>query len=70
MQTDMTKLIVAFHSFAKSPKKKAKGSKHVDLEEALAIWAEQFNAKDSTATDKVLKERTNMMCKYCTLLLH
>jgi hypothetical protein len=40
------------------------------LEEALAIWIGQLNAKNGTAIDEVIKERMKMICKYYTLLLY
>jgi hypothetical protein len=38
------------------------------MEEALAIWLEQLNVKNGTATDEI-KERAKMMCKCCALVL-
>jgi len=48
---------------------RVKGAKYKKLVVALAIEMEQLNAKNSTATDKGIKDRTNIICTYCTLVL-
>jgi hypothetical protein len=47
-----------------------KGKKHEKLEEALTIQIEQLNVNYSNATDEVIMEMANMICKYSTLRLH
>jgi hypothetical protein len=45
------------------------GGKCEQLVIALAIGMEQLNAKNSTATDKDIKDTTNVICTFCTLVL-
>jgi Tc5 transposase DNA-binding domain. len=47
---------------------KMKGTKHEELEEALAIWVEQLHVKNGTATEEIIQERAKMMCKLCALV--
>jgi hypothetical protein len=46
-----------------------KGAKYEKLVIALAIGLDQLNAKNSTATDKGVKDTANIICTYCTLAL-
>lgn len=47
-----------------------KGKKHEKLEETLAKQIEQLNVNYGNATDEVIMEMANMICKYSTLRLH
>jgi hypothetical protein len=46
-----------------------KGAKYEKFVTALAIGMEQLNARNSTATDKGVKDTANIICTYCTLAL-
>lgn len=48
---------------------RVKGVKCEKLVLALARGMEQLNAKNSTATNKGIKETANIICTYCTLVL-
>jgi hypothetical protein len=42
-----------------------KGEKLKDLKDALIIWMRQMNAKNRTATDKVIKEQVEVLDSRC-----
>jgi len=46
-----------------------KGAKYEKLAIALAIGMEQLNAKNSTATDKGIKDTADIISTFCTLVL-
>jgi hypothetical protein len=52
---------------SKCQPKRGEGAKHENFEEALMISVRQSNAKNGTATDEVIEERTKGICKYVIL---
>jgi hypothetical protein len=51
-----------FWNFANAPKK-VNVAKYDKLEEAIAVWTENFNAKDIRAIGGVANDRPKMICK-------
>jgi len=45
-----------------------KGAKHETLDEGLAILMGQLKATNSIATSGVIKQKTKIISKYCTLM--
>ena len=46
------------NNLASAKIQKMKGAKHEKMKEALAIWIEQLNVKNGTATDEIINTFT------------